>query len=67
MPKFVLCAKRLFRIGPSQGLVRNVKCLRRKRALSDTFFELGPINMAENWYRTEAECNVCPHSVHFCM
>ena len=52
MPKFVLCAKRLFGRRPSRGtLVRNVRCLRRKRALSDTFFELGSKNLDNNWYK----------------
>ena len=55
MPKFVLCAKRLFGKRPSRNfLVGNTRGLRRKRALSDTLLELGPINLGENnfWYKT---------------
>ena len=49
MPKFVRCAKRLFGRRPSREfVVKNVRCIRRKKALSDTFIELGPISLAEN-------------------
>ena len=49
MPKFVRCAKRLFgRRQSREFLVKNVRCLKRKKALSDTFIELGPMSLAEN-------------------
>ena len=48
MPKFVRCAKRLFgRRQSREFVVKNVRCLKRKKALSDTFIELGPISLAE--------------------
>ena len=54
MPKFVRCARRLFGRRQSREFVdKNLRCLRRKKALSDTFIELGPLSLAEHnstWY-----------------
>ena len=62
MPKFLRCAKRLFGRRPSREfVVKNVRFLNRKKALSDTFIELGPISLAENnstWYGNQGNFEV---------